>query len=246
MLNEQTRDKLYQMKLYGLAAAFNEYLEQPDKGDLPFDERLGLMVDREWHTREQRHLQRRLKKAKLREQACIEDVDYRHPRQLDRSVMQRLATCDWIRSHEDVVITGATGLGKTWLADALANQACRQGFSALHARVTRLLEELRIARADGSYVRELNRIAKSDVLVLDDWGLSSLNEEQRRDILEIVQDRHGIRSSVVTSQLPIKKWHDAVGDPTIADAIMDRLVHSAHRIELKGPTMRKPHSGPTQ
>jgi DNA replication protein DnaC len=245
MLNEQTRDKLYHLKLYGLASAFTEYLEQPDRADLCFEERFGMMIDREWSGRQERHLKRRLKSAKLREQACIEDVDYRHPRQLDRSVIQRLASCDWIRNHEDLVITGATGLGKTWLADALANQACREGFSAYHVRVSRLLEELRVARADGSYVRELNRLAKTDVLLLDDWGLAPLNDEQRRDLLEIVQDRHGVRSTIITSQLPVKKWHDAVGDPTIADAIMDRLIHSAHRIELKGPSMRKKAEEPS-
>jgi DNA replication protein DnaC len=245
MLDEQTRDKLYVMKLYGLAAAFSEHLEQSDKGDLTFEERFGLMIDREWTVRRERLLERRLKSAKLREPACVEDIDYRHPRQLDRSVMQRLATCEWIRSHENVVFIGPTGLGKTWLADALANQACREGFSALHARVPRLLEELRISRADGSYVKELNRLARTDVLVLDDWGIAPLAEDQRRDMLEIIQDRHGVRSTIVTSQIPIKKWHDTVGDPTIADAIMDRLVHSAHRIELKGPSMRKKPGAPS-
>jgi DNA replication protein DnaC len=239
MLNEQTRDKLYQMKLYGLATAFNEYLEQVDKGDLSFEERFGMMTDREWQTRQERQLGRRLKSAKLREAACVEDINYRHPRQLDRSLMQRLTTCDWVRSHQNIVITGATGLGKTWLACALANKACREGFSAYQARVTRLLEQLRIAHADGSYMKELSRLAKTDVLILDDWGIAPLNDAGRRDILEVIHDRHGVRSTIVTSQVPVKKWHDTIGDPTIADAIMDRLVHRAHRIDLKGQSMRK-------
>jgi DNA replication protein DnaC len=239
MLNEQTRDKLYQMKLYGLATAFNEYLEQVDKGDLAFEERFGLMIDREWQARQERQLGRRLKNAKLREPACVEDINYRHPRQLDRSLMQRLATCDWVRSHQDIVITGATGLGKTWLACALANKACRDGFSAHQVRVTLLLEQLRIAHADGSYMKELGRLAKTDVLILDDWAIAPLNDAGRRDILEIIHDRHAVRSTIVTSQVPVKKWHDTIGDPTIADAIMDRLVHRAHRIDLKGQTMRK-------
>ena len=239
MLNEETHRKLVAMKCHGLAADFEAYLSGTEADDLSFEERFGLMVDREWNERQERRLQRRLTIAKLREQACVEDVDFRHPRHLDRSVVQRLATCRWVEGHENVIITGATGLGKTWLACAFANKAMREGYTAIYNRVPRLLHTLGIARADGSYVKVLTKLAKADVLILDDWGLAPLGDAERHDLLEILEDRHALRSTIMTSQLPLKKWHDTVGDPTIADAILDRLVHRAHRIELQGPSMRK-------
>lgn len=239
MLDEQTHQKLYDMKLYGLVSAFQEYLDQKGRDKLSFEERFGLMVDREWTERQARQLKRRLKRAKLREHACLEDVDYRHPRNLDRSVMRKLATCRWVSDGENVLITGATGLGKTWIACALADKACREGYSALYFRVPRLLNHLAISRGDGSYVKELAKLAKASVLILDDLGLKALEEMEQHDLLEVLEDRHGLRSTVVTSQLPVKKWHDTVGDPTVADAILDRLIHNAHRIELKGPSLRK-------
>lgn len=246
MLNEETHDKLIAMQMNGLAAAFQAYLDQTRGHDeLSFDERFGIFVDREWTERQQRRLTNRLKSARLREPACLEDVNYRHPRGLDRSVMQRLATCQWIKDHEAVLITGATGLGKTWLACALAHQACRQGYTATYVRVPRLLHGLGIARADGSYVRELARLAKADVLILDDWGLTPLGEVERHDVLEILEDRNGLKATIVTSQVPVSNWHDTIGDPTIADAILDRLVHRAHRIEMKGPSLRKNKRGGT-
>jgi DNA replication protein DnaC len=239
MLSEETYQKLMSMKLHGMAAAFDEYLKERRHNKLTFDERFGLMVDREWTERQERRLKRRLSGAKLREPACIEDVNYRHPRNLDRSVMQRLSTCRWITEHENVAITGVTGLGKTWLACALAHKACREGFTAIYARVPRLLHALQIARGDGSYIKELARLAKTQVLVLDDLGISPIGDIERRDLLEVLEDRHGVRSTIVTSQIPVKKWHDTIGDPTIADAFLDRLLHRAHRIELKpGPSMR--------
>jgi DNA replication protein DnaC len=243
MLNEQTHQQLMDMKMYALASSFQEYLDQAKPDKLPFEERFGLMVDREWAARQERRLKRRLSSAKLREQACLEDIDYRHPRKLDRSVMQRLATCKWIANHDNVLITGETGLGKTWLACALANKGCREGYSAIYSRVPRLLPALKIARGDGSYEKELRRLAKANVLILDDWGLASLEDSERRDVLEILEDRHGRGSTIVTSQLPVKKWHAVIGDPTIADAILDRLVHNAHRIEMKGPSIRKNRAG---
>ena len=244
MLNEETHNKLTAMKLYGLAAAFQGYLEQtrgPD--ELSFDERFGIFIDREWTERQDRRLTRRLKGARLRDSACLEDVDYRHPRGLDRSVMQRLTTCQWVKSHDAVLITGATGLGKTWLACALAHQACREGYTALYVRVPRLLHSLTLTRADGSYVRELARMARTDLLILDDWGLAPMGDQERHDMLEVIEDRNGLKATIVTSQVPVANWHDTIGDPTIADAILDRLVNRAHRIELKGPSLRKKRGG---
>jgi len=239
MLNEPTHQKLVAMKLHGLAAAFQEYMDQSSKDKMTFDQRFGLMVDREWNERQQRRLTRRLAMAKLREQACVEDIDYRHPRNLDRSVLQRLATCQWIRNQENVILCGPTGIGKTWLACALANQACRQGFTALYLRLPRMLHHLNIAHGDGSYGKELNRLARTDLLILDDWALVPLGDRDRRDLLEILEDRYGRRSTIVTSQVPVDRWHEHIGDPTLADSILDRLVHNAHRISLKGASKRK-------
>ena len=248
MLSEETYQKLISMKLHGMAAAFDEYLKERRHDKLTFEERFGLMVDREWTERQQRRIQRRLGSAKLREPACVEDINYRHPRNLDRSVMQRLSTCHWVGEHENVVITGVTGLGKTWLACALAQKACREGFSAIYTRVPRLLHSLQIARGDGSYIKELARLAKTEILVLDDLGISPIGDLERRDLLEVLEDRYGVRSTIVTSQIPVKKWHETIGDPTIADAFLDRLLHRAHRIELKpGPSMRpKADTGKSQ
>jgi len=239
MLNEQTHQKLVALKLFGMAATLQEYLDKIDDAPLSFEERLGLMVDREWTEREQRRLTRRLQRARLREQACVEDIDYRHPRNLDRSVIQRLATCQWIERHENLILCGPTGVGKTWIACALANKACREGYSALYVRLPRLLHGLHIARADGSFEKELARLLKTDILLLDDWGLAPLADQERRDLLEILEDRHNRRSTLVTSQLPVDKWHAHIGEPTIADSILDRLVHNAHRIVMKGPSMRR-------
>ena len=239
MLNEETYEKLISMRMHGLAAAFDDYLKERRHDKLTFEERFGLMVDREWTERQERKLKRRLTGAKLREPACVEDINYRHPRNLDRSVMQRLATCRWIAEHENVVFTGATGLGKTWLACALAQKACREGYTSIYVRVPRLLHALQIARADGTYIKELARLAKAQVLILDDLGISPIGDLERRDLLEVLEDRHGVRSTIVTSQIPVNKWHDTIGDPTIADAFLDRLLHRAHRIELKpGPSLR--------
>ncbi|RKY24553.1 MAG: AAA family ATPase [Planctomycetota bacterium] len=243
MLDEQTHQKLMSMKMYGLAADFQTHLDGHSDDSLSFEERFGLMVDREWTERQERKLNLRLGRAKLREKSCLEDIDYRHPRGLDRSVINRLAACRWIGEHENIILTGPTGLGKTWIACALADNACRKGHTAHYTRVPRLLQDLAIAQADGTYTRALNRLAKTDVLILDDWGLAPLTDRERRDMLEIIEDRRGRRSTIVTSQLPVKKWHDHIGDPTIADSILDRLVHNAHRIELKGQSLRKRRSG---
>ena len=239
MLNEETYNKLIEMKMLGLAAAFQEYMNEPTKDDLPFDERFGLMVDREWTNRQERRLKYRLSCAKLRHPACVEDIDYRHPRGLDKSVIQRLCTCKWITNSENLIITGPTGVGKSWIACALVNKACRDGHTAKYIRVPRLLQELYVSHADGSYAKEMKKLYKPEILILDDLGLAPLNDAQRRDLLEVVEDRYARKPILVTSQLPISKWHDNIGDPTIADAILDRLVHNAHRIEMKGTSLRK-------
>jgi DNA replication protein DnaC len=240
MLTEPTVEKLRAMRLDALATAWLEQQSKPDLTSLSFDERFAMLVDAEWMYRENRRLRRALKEAKLRlGQACIEDVDYPAKRELDRAVVRQLATCRWIEEHQNVVITGATGTGKTYVACALAHQACRKGHRAIYRRASRLTDELTLARADGTYARALARLARVDVLVIDDWGHAPMREQERRDLVEVLDDRHGLRSTIMTSQLPIAKWHDHIGDPTNADAICDRVLHNAHRIVLKGPSRRK-------
>lgn len=239
MLNEQSFQLLSTMRLNGFARALREQLTSDAFAGLSFDERVGMLIDREWADREARKLTRRLQHARLRERACIEDIDYKHARGLDKALVRRLATCEWVGKHNNVLVTGPTGVGKTYLLCALADKACRDGYSALYRRMPRLLHELAVARADGSYSKLLARVAKTDVLVVDDWGIAPLGDQERRDILEVLEDRHGATSTVVASQLPVDSWHKYVGDPTVADAILDRLVHNAHNIKLQGDSMRK-------
>lgn len=243
MLTEPTIDKLHGLRLGAMATAWAAQREDPKSQEMDFDSRFGMLVDAEHLSRDNKRLARALREAKLRiTNACIEDIDYAPKRELDRGLLRQLGTCAWIGSHANVIVTGATGTGKSYVACALAQQACRSGFRALYRRVPRLLEELALAHADGTYTRLLGRLAKIDVLVLDDWGLAPLREQERRDMLEIFDDRHGTRSAILTSQLPVEKWHDYVADPTIADALLDRVVHNAHRIKLKGPSRRKPEA----
>ena len=211
MLNHPTLDKLEALRFNGMVKALTEQMAVPDIEELSFEERLGLLVDREMTEREDRRLKTRLRQAKLRQTACVEDIDYRHPRGLDKSLMLDLAGCQWIKRHLNIMITGPTGVGKTWIACALAQKACREGHKALYLRLPKLLQELPIAKGDGTYIKLLTRLAKIDVLVLDDWGLSKLLAEQRRDLLEILEDRYDSRSTIVTSQLPLDKWHDMIG-----------------------------------
>lgn len=239
MLNHPTIDKLHQLRLTGMAHALVSQNQSSEISQLSFDERFGLIVDSEFAERESRQNAARLKRAKLKQAATPEDVDYRHRRGLDRALFARLMTGRWVSEHQNILICGPTGIGKTYLACALANQACRQGRSALYARLTRLLPALAIGRGDGSYAKLLTKLANTDVLVIDDWGLAPLTDEGRRDLLEIFDDRHGARSTIITSQLEVKHWHAAMGDPTLADAILDRIVHQAHTLDLDGESLRK-------
>lgn len=219
--------------------AYQEQLQMPDSHALSFEERLGLLVDRELTERANRRLATRLRFARLRQEACVEDIDFRHPRGLDRGLLLGLADARWITHHDNCVIVGPTGSGKTYLACALAQQACREGHSVRYLRLSRLLSELAIAHGDGRYPRVLAALARMELLVLDDWGTAALAPEQCRELLEILEDRYQRRSTLIASQLPIPHWHEYLGDPTLADAILDRLVHNAHTITLKGESMRK-------
>jgi DNA replication protein DnaC len=242
MLTHPTIEKLTTLKFTGMAKALTEQMRMPDIEQLSFEERLGLLIDRELTERQDRRLQSRLRKARLKQQACIEDIDYRHRRGLDKSLLTRLSTCQWVKEHLNVLITGPTGVGKTWLACALAQQACREGYTTRYLRLPRLLQELPLAKGDGSYLKRMAELAKTEVLLWDDWGLEQLTAEQRHDLLEILEDRHGQRSTLVTSQLPVDQWHAIIGDPTLADAILDRLIHNAYKINLTGESMRKQKS----
>jgi DNA replication protein DnaC len=246
MLTHPTLNTLRALNLHGMAEGLEHQVAQPDTHALSFEERLGLLVDREVAYRENRRLARLLQVAKLKLSACVEDIDYRHPRGLKRAQMATLLSGDWLRAHQNLCLVGPTGTGKTWLACALGHQACRLGFSVRYLRLPRLFETLRIAHGDGSYLRLLKGWATTDLLLLDDWGLEPPSPTDRKDLLEMMDDRHGTRSTLITSQLPIEHWHAYLGDPTVADAILDRLLHNAHKIHLKGESMRKTTSGLTQ
>jgi DNA replication protein DnaC len=244
MLNQQTVHKLYVMRLNGMADAFRQQLEQADLGGLSFEERFGLLVDRQWSWKEDRALARRLRNSRLKCAASVEDIDYQTPRGLDRSLLRSLAAeSEWVKQHQNIFLMGATGVGKSWLAAALAHKACRDGYTAYYARAAQLFRELALAHADGSFGRLLRRLALTDVLVIDDWAMTPMPEVERRDFLEICDDRYQTRSTILTSQVPVANWHAQIGDPTAADSILDRLVHNAHRIELKGDSMRKKRGG---
>jgi DNA replication protein DnaC len=238
MLNQPTLEKLRTLKLTGMADAFSEQLQKP-LPDLDFEARLGLLIDREWYLRENRRLSRRLTQAKLQQPACVEDIDYKHSRGLNKSAMQELIRGQWIQQHMNLLITGPTGCGKTYLACALSHQACLSGFTAKYYRLPRLWNELKIVKANGTYSSWLSQIAKLDILLLDDWGLAPPEDEQRRDLLEIFDDRYQRKSTIITSQLPTTLWHEHLNDATLADAILDRLLHNSIKLELKGDSLRR-------
>jgi len=240
MLNHPTLDQLKALKLDGMAEAFVELQTQDQADDLGHAEWLALLLDREAANRGTKRVNTRLRSAKLRHVgASVEDVDYRSPRQLDKPLFQQLATCKWVKDHRSLLVTGPCGIGKTWLGCALGQQACRHDYTVIYKRVPRLFAELELAHGDGRFPRLFRSLVKADLLILDDWGPDRLNAGQRRDLMEIVEDRYGTGSTLITSQLPVDKWHDVIGEPTFADAILDRLVHNAYRLNLDGPSMRK-------
>lgn len=239
MLTHPTLEKLQTLRLSGMRKALSEQQQMPQIDSLGFEERLGLLIDREVTERENRRLETQLKKAKLRHSCCLEDLEIKASRGLDKALILTLAACTWIARGINVLICGPTGVGKSYLACALGHKACLEGYSVLYLRLPRLFEELRLAKADGRYGKLMLGYAKTDLLILDDWGLTPMTDPQRRDLLEILEDRYGKRSTIVTSQLPVPAWHEAIGDPTLADAILDRLVHNAYKIGLKGDSMRK-------
>lgn len=239
MLTHPTLDRLIALGLTGMAKAFDDQRRLPDVASLPFEDRLAIMIDREVVERQNKSLATRLKFAGLRHAAVAEDIDLTTPRGLDRTLVTSLVAGDWIERKLNLLIIGPTGVGKSWIACALGHKACRDDRSVLYHRLPRLLEALALARGDGRYGRLLTRLARVQLLILDDWGLAPMTGDQRRDLLEIVDDRHGRASTIVTSQVPVERWHDVIGDPTLADAILDRLIHNAHRLVLKGESMRK-------
>jgi DNA replication protein DnaC len=246
MLRSPTVEKLQALHLHGLLTAWEEQERHPQVAELSFAERLGLLVDAEWTARENRRQLQRLKTAKLKlPQACVEDLDFRTPRGLDKALVRSLATGQWLVGHQNLICVGPTGTGKTFLACALAHQACRQGHSVRYFRAPRLFQDLALARGEGSYPGFLGQLARTELLVVDDWGIAPLTDAERRDFLEVVDDRHGTRSTLLAGQLPVSHWHECIGDPTIADAICDRLVHNAHQLTLTGGSLRKTRAGLT-
>ena len=239
MLVHPLMETLSRLKLVGMARALEEQLRTPEIESLSFTDRLALLLDRESVERDNRRLKSRLKVARLREAAAVEDIDYRHPRGLDKALLLHLTSCAFLREHLNVFITGPTGVGKTYLSCALGNKACREGYSVSYVRLPRLLENLGVGRGDGRYAKILDAFARTELLILDDWAMAPLTDEQRRDLFEILEDRYGRKSTIVVSQLPVEKWHDALGEPTLADAILDRLLHNGYKIALKGESMRK-------
>lgn len=239
MLNTPTLEKLHGLRLLGMARSLEEQLASTEYNDLGFEERLGLMVDRETTERTNCRFKTRLTQAHLRHRASLEDIDYRSPRGLDKSLVKSLATCAWIKNHHNLLISGPTGAGKSFIACALAHRACLEGYRVFYVRVSRLFQNLSLGRGDGRYPKIIQSVVKPQLLILDDFGLSALGDSDRSDLLEILEDRHGLASTVVTSQFPVSSWHELIGNPTLADAILDRLIHDSYKITLKGESMRK-------
>jgi DNA replication protein DnaC len=239
LLHQPILDRLHELGLDGMAKGFRDLAANPESRELDHTEWLGLLLEQEATLRQQKRFEARTRTAKLRQAASMEDINYKAARGLDRTMVLRLASCDWIREHRHCLITGPCGVGKSWLACALGDKACRENFSVLYQRSTRMFAALALARGDGRYARLMRQFARVDLLILDDWGPEPLNAEQRRDLLEIIDDRYDRGSLIITSQVPVDRWYETVGDPTLAEAILDRVIHSAQRIELKGESLRK-------
>ena len=247
MFNQQTTEKLHVMRMRGMADAFTQQQEDPQNTQLSFEERFGLLVDRQWNWRQNRALKRRLRDARLQGPACMEDIDYRAAGGLDKAVVRSLIQdSDWVRRHQHIFLVGPTGLGKTYLARAFGQKACRDGFTAYFATAAQLFRELELARADGSYAKKLRALGQVDALIVDDWAMAPLADAERRAFLEICDERYQTRATLLTSQLPVAKWHGQIGDPTVADSIPDRLVHTAHRLDLQGESIRNTRAGRSQ
>ena len=242
MNNEATIDKMHRMKLYGMLRAFNQSLETGMIDKVSSDELLGHLIDAEWDDRHNRRLKRLIKTAKFRYQASLAEIDFELRRSLDKGMLLRFSDCGWIKKGQDIIITGPTGVGKSFLASALGYQGCIYGFKVLYFNCSKLFSHLKLLQADGSYIKEINRIGKQDVLILDDFGLYPVDTQSRLSLLEVMEDRHGRRSTVISSQFPVKSWHEIIGEPTIADAICDRIIHTAFRIELTGESVRKKYA----
>jgi DNA replication protein DnaC len=239
MLNQPTLDKLCAMRMRGMAEALQQQMQEPDIHQLSFEERLGLLIDRQWDWRQNRALERRLRNARLQGPACVEDIDYRTPRGLDRAIVRSLTQQSaWVEAHQNLFLIGPTGIGKTWMARAIAQKACRDGYTALFLKAAELHRDLAASRADGSHSKLLYQLGRVEVLIVDDFSMAPMTEAERRDFLEICDARYQLHSTLLTSQLPVESWHAQIGDPTIADSILDRLVHNAHRIDLEGESMR--------
>jgi len=238
-MNEAILQKMKQMKLHGMAGAFKTSLEDGGKVPMTADEMISFLVESEWDDRNNRRIERRIRTARFRYKANVEQIDFKIDRNLDRNLMNRFAECSYIEKNENILITGSTGIGKSYIASALGNQACMLGYKVLYASTSKLFAMLKMAKADGSYIKETARIEKTDLLILDDFGMQPLDGHNRSALIEIIEDRHGKRSTIITAQLPVGQWHDVIGEKTIADAVLDRIVHNAHRIEMSGESLRR-------
>lgn len=238
-MTQETLEKIKKLRLWGMARVYETSLETDKLLKLTSDELIEMLIEAEWDDRQNRNIERRLRNARFRYQSCMESIDYNAERNLDRNQILRFAECNFIRKHENIIITGSTGIGKSYIATALGHQACTSGFKVYYANLGKLFSRLKMGKADGSYLKEISKIERQDLLIIDDFGLLPIDNQNRSALMEIVEDRHKKASMIITSQLPVNCWHEVIGEKTIADAILDRIVHDAHRVDLKGESLRK-------